>query len=112
MSSLRPVEVFRFEVLISHCSFATKARAIRENFGVSPVKFYSELNRMLDSDALAAAYPWFVSLLRQRRAQRARMRRGEGAPPIEKAVPQTETEKSVPSPETETVTPKPEVERR
>jgi hypothetical protein len=73
--ALIPAAVLRFEAdWIDRPYGPSKARAIRATFGVSPTRFYSELNRMLDSDALALAYPWLVSPLRDRRRRRAAAR--------------------------------------
>jgi hypothetical protein len=73
--ALIPAAVLRFEADWMDRPYGpSKARAIRATFGVSPSRFYAELNRMLDSDALAIAYPWLVSPLRDRRRRRTAAR--------------------------------------
>ncbi len=61
-----------------------KERAIQENFGLSPVRYYQRLNRLLDQPEALAAQPTVVNrLLRLRDArqqQRAGVRGGTLAP--------------------------------
>jgi hypothetical protein len=73
--ALSPAVVLAFEADWLQKPYGpSKARAIRATFGVSPARFYAELNRMLDSDALSIAYPWLVGPLRDRRRRRSAAR--------------------------------------
>lgn len=51
-----------------------KEVAIREQFGVSPARYYQLLNRVLDHPEAAAADPLTVRRLRKRREERLRRR--------------------------------------
>jgi hypothetical protein len=103
-------DVLEFEASRGHLPIETRSHEIRERFGVSPLAFYSALNRLLDSDAVAAAHPRIAAALRDRRDQRSARRNTQ--PPIERVVPDPQPEKVVPASEPEKVVPEPEVERR
>jgi hypothetical protein len=47
-----------------------KAQAIRDMFGVSPVRYYAALNRVIDSTDAVLIDPTLVLRLRRLRAQR------------------------------------------
>ena len=51
-----------------------KEAAIREQFGMSPTRYYQVLNALLDNPAAVAADPVTVNRLRRLRAQRQRAR--------------------------------------
>jgi Protein of unknown function (DUF3263) len=57
----------------------SKARAIRERFGLSAARYYRLLNRLLDSPEALSHDPLLVRRLRRLRAARRRVRY-EGAP--------------------------------
>ncbi|EFQ82745.1 hypothetical protein HMPREF0063_11954 [Aeromicrobium marinum DSM 15272] len=51
-----------------------KEQVIRETFGVSATRYYSELNRLMDQPAALAHDPLTVKRLQRLRADRARAR--------------------------------------
>ena len=69
-------EVLAFEERWPSPHRSAKAAAIRTRFGLNAARYYSILNRLLDSDEVAAAYPEAVGRLRARRARRTARRRG------------------------------------
>ncbi|MDU0479008.1 DUF3263 domain-containing protein [Staphylococcus chromogenes] len=48
-----------------------KEENIREQFGISPMRYYHRLNQLIDTPAASAEFPQLVSRLRRLRDQRA-----------------------------------------
>ena len=53
-----------------------KERAILDEFGLTPTRYYQLLNELIDSAAAAQFDPALVARLRRRRAERGRLRSG------------------------------------
>ncbi len=53
---------------------AAKEQAIAERFGVTPVRFYQRVARLIEEPAALAAEPVIVGRLRRIRDRRARLR--------------------------------------
>lgn len=76
-NSIAPREILEFEQTWGLRRFGTaKAVAIRTRFGIPPTSYYQGLNRLLDSDIVASAYPELVAELLERRTTRHERRRG------------------------------------
>ena len=52
----------------------SKESAIREQFDLSPTRYYQVLNALIDTDAALAFDPMLVKRLRRQRAERQRQR--------------------------------------
>lgn len=59
---------------------ATKDAAIRELFGITPVRYYQHLARLLEQPAAVAAEPVLMYRLRRIRHRRARAHRRRSKP--------------------------------
>lgn len=55
-------------------SLGAKEEAIREQLGISPVRYYQRLNLLIDAPAALAEHPTLISRLRRLREQRAEER--------------------------------------